>query len=291
MKILVTGGSGFIGSHLVPVLSKNHEVFNLDIVKPNFESNAKFINCDIRNYEKLQDLFNQNISTLDVIIHLAALTREQMYGKEESYFKTNVEGTLNLLKLAQKNNIKKFIFPSSYLAYGNQKKFPVKESIMLKSEGVYASTKVVGEALCNSFSQMFGMNIIIFRQAIVYGKNDLQKRVVALFIDLAKKGKNLTVFGNKILDLVHIEDVIDAYKAALNYEKSDVFNIASGKERYLLELAQNVKKIINNNIKIIEDSPKEGDIIKFVADISKAKHLLGFNPQGSLVKFIESERG
>ncbi len=291
MKLLVTGGSGFIGSHLIERLGAENEIVNVDIVQQSSTHKSQFVNCDITDYKMLAEKLGDKVKNFDAIVHLAALSREVESNKNpEVYFKTNVDGTINMLRIARDFGIKKFIFASTYLVYGDRTEMPVNEETVLNPRSIYASTKAAAEFFCNSFRYIYGIDSIIFRQALVYGKNDLEKRVVKLFIEKARNGEKISVFGNKILDFIHVSDVVDAYTKALSYSKSDTFNLASGKGISLVELADSVKKIINPNVEIQKEQQHAGDVSTFIADISKSRNILGFEPKNNLIEFIESEK-
>lgn len=286
----MTGGSGFIGTHMIKRLEADHDVFNLDIVAPFSPGKSTFIKCDLSNPSDIESAFSK-IGKIDAVIHLAAVSREAISNQQpDFYFNVNVVGTFNLLHAAQKAGIKKFLFASSYLVYGNTGNNPVPESHSLGAMSIYASTKLACEAFCESFTNIYGMQTVIFRQALAYGENDMQKRVVTLFIERAKEGKDITVFGNKVLDLVYVGDIVDAYVRALSYEKSDIFNLASGRGTSLLEIANSVRDSINPNIKVVQQEAKLGEVTTFIADISKISKTLGYSPKGNLTDFIRSQK-
>ncbi len=289
MRILVTGGSGFVGMNLIKTLSKTDDVINMDIIPVQY-GNENFVKCDITDLKQVSTIFKTELNDVDVIVHLAALSKESASNKQpDVYFKANVTGTFNILNGCLHSNVKNFVFASSYLVYGNSEKVPVDELRPLTPNSVYAATKVCGEAIANSFHHIYGINAVSLRKCVIYGENDPQKRVVNLFIDMVKQGKDITVFGDKTLDFLYINDAVDAYIKAIEYKKSDIFNIGSGKGHSLKEIANMIVDKIKSSSKIIEAPAREGEVYKYIADISKAKRLLNFQPYGNLIQFIENQ--
>jgi UDP-glucose 4-epimerase len=293
MKILVTGGSGFVGRNLIPELMKKHEVCNMDIVDfedPELRANVKTFLVDITDLGLLKRTFQNNLKDLDVIIHLAALSRENRSNDiPDDYFSVNAVGTYNMLSMVKGSKVKKFIFASSFLTYGNHPPGPVKETQQLFPSTVYAATKVMGEAFIRSFGIQFDFDFVIFRKCNIYGHKDSQKRIIDILLERAKANVDITLFGEKKLDFVDIHDVVRAYDAAVDYNGSDIFNIGSGEGRTLRGVAELIIRLTNSKSKIVMKEPNKGDIINFVADISKASQLLNFKPEGDLYKFVEEK--
>lgn len=288
MKIVVTGGSGFVGLNLINKLKDEHEVINLDITDPADVSN--FIKCDISNEDEVRRIFKSNLQDADAVVHLAALSKEAASNQNPSiYFKVNANGTFNILNACLNTGVENFVFASSYLVYGNSDSEKVSENHQLQPKSIYAATKVSGEAIINSFHNIYGINTVLLRKCVLYGENDTQKRVINLFIERAKEGKDITVFGDKFLDFLYIRDAVNAYIKAINYKKSDTFNVGSGTGHSLKEIAKTIVGRLNSPSKIIEAPPREGEVIKYVADISKSRKFLDFEPTKNLMEFIESQ--
>jgi len=290
MKILVTGGSGFVGSRLVESLSQlGHEIINLDIESPKNKTNSVFLQCDITDYNQLKKVAEENLAGTEIVYHLAGMSREADSMKmPDVYYKVNVNGTFNVLDISRIIGVKKFIFASTFLVYGNPEYSPLDEGHPTNPKTIYSSSKLCGEIMCRSFQETYGMPTVCFRKSVIYGKDDPHKRIVTLFIERARDGKDLTVFGNKSLDFVYIGDVISAYVSVLGSKETGIFNIGSGEPITLMELANVTRDKINPRINIIEEGLRQGEITKFSPDISKARSLLGFNPKQDLKKFIES---
>lgn len=289
MKILVTGGSGFVGTHLINRLSKEHETVNLDIREPPQPNKAgSFVKCDVTDYSSVRKFFETDLKDIDAIYHLAGLSRESESVKiPDIYNKVNVNGMFNVLDASRFTNSKRFIFASTFLVYGEPQYLPIDEKHPKNPKSIYASNKLCGEILCNAYQETYGMKTICFRKSIIYGEDDLEKRIVSLFIDKAKAGQDLTVFGNKFLDFVYIEDVISAYESALTVDATGAFNIGTGKKVTLLELANMVRDIVNPKIKVVEDGLRTGEINGYNPDISKAMKILGYSPKQDLISFIK----
>ena len=278
MKILVTGGLGFIGAHLVNALIKqDHEVAIIDnlyhgqkIEDFAFIKKIKFIQGDIRNLESI----NQICKDVEIIFHLAALSSIKDSTQNPEYcISTNINGTLNILKSSLKNNVKKVIFSSSREVYGNAKTLPVKEETPLKPINIYGISKACNEHLCNFFSKDHGLNISIFRISNVYGKNDPGKfRVIPSFIRKIKNNEELIINGGEqILDFIWIDDVIQILSNSINKNNNKVFNIGSGKGTSINELAKLMISLSKKNIGIKYSARISQEVEKYIADISKLR--------------------
>lgn len=289
MKIIVTGGAGFIGSHLVELLvSKKHFpiiVDNLNSgrfsnVKKFVDSNqAKFIKCDIRNIKKVLSL-----PKVDAIIHLAAIA-SVVESIDDPIFvnDVNVNGTLNMLEFCRKQKIEKFVFTSSAAIYGDYEKKIVENSPTVPTT-VYGSTKLTGEQYCKIYSDLFGINITILRPFNIYGprQNNAYAGVISKFMDRLKENKSPILFGNgkQTRDFIHVDDVARAFYLALKYKKKkfDVFNLATGKSTSINELAKIfLKTSKKSNLKPIHKKSIPGVVIHSSTNPKKIKQNLHFN--------------
>ena len=295
-KILVTGSSGTIGTRLCEkLLEKGYEVVGADW-KPN-KWNKKIeeitVSLDLRNKSELAKLPKD----FDLVIHLAANARVYNLVKNPDLARDNFETTFNALDFARKNNIKRFIFASSRETYGNSGKTVCseKQAYIQNCESPYTASKIAGEALVHSYQGCYGIDFVILRFSNVYGMYDESDRVIPLFIKLTKKGKDLTVFGKgKLLDFTYIDDAVSGIlKAIDNFEnaKNGVYNIAFGKGILISELAKLIQKSMAGKSscenKLVIKSSRIGEVVKFVADISKAKKKLGYSPKINIVDGIE----
>ncbi len=220
-----------------------------------------------------------------MLAHLAANARVYNLVVKPSLARDNFETTFNTLEFCRKNNIKKFIFASSREIYGNAERVKHKEEDVRLSgcESPYTASKIGGEALTHAYQQCYGIDFVIIRFSNVYGMYDDSDRVIPLFIKLSGENKDLTVFGKeKLLDFTYIDDAVSGViKSIADFEKAknDVYNIAFGKGTTIVEVAELIKKYMGSRSKILIKENRKGEVVKFIADISKAKHRFGYNPQ------------
>ena len=282
-KVIVTGGAGFIGSHLADALvERGDEVQVIDNLftgkRENVNPKARFHEIDIRDYEKLLPVFQG----VDYVFHLAALARVQPSIEDPKTSEdVNVTGTLNVLLAAREGGAGRVIYSASSSAYGNQEVLPFKEDMTPQPISPYALQKYVGELWSALFSKIYGLRTISLRYFNVYGPRAPGEGAYALaisrFLSQRKQGEPLTVVpdGTQSRDLVHIRDVVRANLLAMESGKvgeGEIINIAAGKSHTVLELAA----LIGGPTVFIEPriEPKHT-----LADISKAKELLGWSPQ------------
>lgn len=291
MKILVTGGAGFIGSHLIDeLLKRKHQVIVIDNFstgkRENLNPKAEFFKKDIRNLKALLPLFKG----VDFVFHLAALPRVQ-YSIENPIktYDNNVNGTLNVLEAARRAKVKRVIYASSSSIYGNQKKYPFKEEMIPKPLSPYACQKYISELLCQMYSTLYGLKTVCLRYFNAYGPRASTEGayvlVTAVFLKLKKENKPLTVTGNgeQSRDFTHVYDIVRANILASQSKKvgkGEVINIGGGKNYTINQVA----KIFGGPIKYIAPrlEPK-----KTLADTKLAKKLLGWQPK---IRFEEGIR-
>ena len=284
MRILVTGGAGFIGSHLVDRLVKeNHKVVVIDNLttgkKENVNPQADFYNLDICDFEKIKPLFKN----IDFVFHLAAIPQVPVSVEDPvRTSKVNILGTINVFKAAIEAKVKRIIFASSSSVYGNQEKLPFKEDMKPNPISPYALQKLVGEQFAKLFTKLYGIPIISLRYFNVYGPridfNSDYSLVIGKFLKQKAEGKPLTIFGDgeQTRDFCYIDDVVDATIKAMESEKlegGEVINIGSGKSysiNYLADLIGGKRKYL---------APRKGDVKHTQADITLAKKLLAWQPK------------
>ncbi len=289
---LVTGGAGFIGSHLVNrLINDGHKVIVIDNLsegkKENLNPKAKFYKLDICNLEKIMPLFKG----IDYVFHLAAIPRVPLsVEKPIETHKVNVDGTLNVLYASYKNNVKRFIFASSSSVYGNQKTLPLKETMIPNPLSPYGLQKLIGEMYCKLFSNLYGLQTVSLRFFNVYGPRMNPEGAYALaigkFLKLKKEGKPLTIYGDgkQTRDFIFIDDVIEALVLVMKSKKvgsGEVINISYGKNYSINYVA----KLIGG--KKIYLPPRKGDPKHTLGDNSLAKKLLNWQPKTSLEEGIE----
>ena len=291
-KILVTGSSGTVGTRLCEKLSEEkYEIVGVDLNpnKWNDRINELTIIGDLRSKQTFENLPED----IDLVIHLAANARVYNLVIDPSLARDNFETLFNTLEFCRKGNIKKFIFASSREVYGNSKQIihTENEAYVRNCESPYTASKIGGEALIHAYQQCYGINFIITRFSNVYGMYDDSDRVIPLFIKLTKENKDLVVYGKeKLLDFTYIDDTISGVlKCVENFDqvKNDVFNIASGEALSIIEVAQLIQKYTNNKNKIIIKENRTGEVVKFIADISKATQKLSYEPKTTIAEGIK----
>jgi len=298
MKIIVTGGAGFVGSHLTELLIKNGHfpiiIDNLNTGKFKYikkfvdEGKADFIKLDIRNFSNLMKL-----PKCSAVIHLAAIASVIESIDNPSFVNdVNVNGTLNMLEFCRKKKIKKFIFASSAAIFGNNES-KITESASTIPTTVYGSSKLTGEQYCRIYSELFGITTIILRPFNIYGprQNDTYAGVITKFLNQLKKNKPPIIFGTgkQTRDFIHVHDVAKAFFLSLRYNKTkfDVFNLGTGKSTSINTLARyflnSTKKL---SMRPIHRKAIPGIIIYNSMNNTKLKKGLGLIPSVSLKEGI-----
>lgn len=286
--IVVTGGAGFIGSHIAEELSEDNDVIVIDNLYAgkieNIPPNVKFIQADIRDYKSIAEL----ISQADYVFHEAALVSvvesvERPLLTEE----INVLGTLNILK-ALSDGHGKLVFASSAAVYGDNQNLPLKESEKPKPLSPYGITKVSAEYYCKVFYELYGVPTVSLRYFNVFGERQGYNQyagVISIFINRALKGEPLIIYGDgrQTRDFIYVKDVVKANILAAESSRANgkVFNVARGERTTIVELALKIIDATNSPSSIIFDKPRPGDIKHSQADISEIRKL-GFKPEYSL---------
>ena len=290
-KILVTGSSGTIGTRLCEkLLEKRYKLVCVDW-KPNKwneKINKLTIVTDLRDKEAVLKL----PKNIDLVIHLAANARVYNLVVNPSLARDNFDVLFNILEYTRLNRIKRFMFASSREVYGNSNITHKEEEAYVKNcESPYTASKIGGEALVHSYNQCYDINFVIFRFSNIYGMYDDTDRVIPLFIRQCIEEKNLTVFGKeKILDFTYIDDAIDGLMLTIkkfDKIKNDVFNLASGQGTSILTIAQLIKELLKSNKRIILKKSRTGEVVKYIADISKAEEKIGYDPKTTIIEGIK----
>src|SRR6516225_8467319 len=301
MRILVTGGAGFIGSHLVErLLAVGHEVLILDDFNDFYDPQIKHANIadfakdvtlchvDLRENDAVRTVFRRE--KVDVIMHLAARAGVRPSIQfPRLYYDTNVIGTLHLLEAARVTGVERFIFASSSSVYGASKTIPFSEDEHLSQTfSPYAATKVAGEFLCSTFSHLYNLRIVALRYFTVYGPRQRPDLAIHQFTRRIYAGQPIDQFGDGTTrrDYTYIDDVIQGTMAALKYEgpRYDIFNLGESETIQLKELISAIENALGKKAKINRLPEQPGDMPLTCADISKARKLLGYNPT---MKFSE----
>ena len=318
--ILVTGGAGFIGSHLSEALLKQgHRVIILDNfnnyydpaikrnnvteIRKTMEANdiasdkLKLIEGDIRNKELLTELFQEDIHK---VVHLAAMAGVRYSIEQpELYYDVNITGTLNLLEKCKEKHIKSFVFASSSSVYGNNDKVPFSESDAVDNPiSPYAATKKSGELLCHTYHHLFDINIACLRFFTVYGPRQRPDLAIHKFTKLIAEGKAIPFYGDGSTerDYTYVEDIISGILAAINYVDSpekrfDVFNLGGDKTVSLVDLVKTIEAALGKDAILNKMPMQPGDVNRTNADLTKSRAILGFAPQtkfsDGIGKFVE----
>jgi len=289
MRFAVTGGAGFIGSHISKLLlEKNYDVLVLDNMhtgkKENLHDSDKleFSEIDVRDHSSLED----HLHDIDGIFHEAGLTLvPESFEKPEEYFDVNVNGTENIFKIAKKLGFK-VVYASSSSVYGNIKKIPIKENDSKNPINPYGKTKVEKDNLAEKYSKE-GCSIIGLRYFNVFGKGQTgtYAGVITKFLECLKNGTAPIIYGDgkQIRDFISVEDVANAnLQAMLSDTKSGFFNIGTGIQTTISELAKLMIKISNSHTEPIFEEPRKGDVKLSQADISNTQKYLGWNSKINL---------
>lgn len=314
MKVLVTGGAGFIGSHLVErLLADGHNVAILDdfndyydpkIKRGNISAVEKKIavhNVDLRDAGKVANVFQKE--KFDAVFHLAARAGVRpSIQQPQLYYNTNVAGTLHLLESARARGVERFIFASSSSVYGAAKKVPFSEAEHLtQTLSPYAATKIAGEFLCSTYSHLYKMRIVALRYFTVYGARQRPDLAIHQFTRRIHAGEPIDQFGNGTTrrDYTYIDDIIQGTMAALKYDGRpsrtgdlfDVFNLGESDTIQLKDLIAAIEKELGKKAKINCLPEQLGDMPLTCADISKARKLLDYDPktkfEDGLPKFVD----
>src|SRR5258705_8312042 len=298
-NILVTGGAGFIGSHLVDrllaegqwkvsVVDDLNDFYDPSIKLANASthennSNYQLFKADIRDRAALQKIFAA--PNFDCIVHLAARAGVRpSLDQPLLYAETNINGTMNLLELAREHGIKQFVFGSSSSVYGINAKVPFSEDDPIRQPiSPYAATKAAGELLCHTYSHLYGIRCVCLRFFTVYGPRQRPDLAIHKFARLITEGQAIPVFGDGTTrrDYTFIEDIIAGVRAPIDYKASDfeVLNLGESRTVELRELISLLEKELDAHA-VIDGQPQQpGDVPQTFADITKARQLLGYNPQ------------
>jgi UDP-glucuronate 4-epimerase len=305
-SILITGGAGFIGSHLVDrmlafndsqvtVIDDFNDFYDPEIKRQNIRRHLdntryKLVEADIRDRAALNNIFAQQ--DFDCIVHLAARAGVRpSLSQPELYAETNINGTLNLLELARTRGIKQFVFGSSSSVYGINAKVPFSEDDPIRQPiSPYAATKTAGELLCHTYSHLYGLRCVCLRFFTVYGPRQRPDLAIRKFAHLISRGKPIPVFGDGTSrrDYTYIDDIIAGVYAAINYEASDYEAINLGESRTveLRELISLLEKELEMKAIIDHRQLQPGDVPQTYADITRARQLLGYDPQTQIEEGI-----
>lgn len=306
---LVTGGAGFIGSHLVTYLLKEgHNVVTVDnfndyydpqikesnIIKHLENKSFKLFRVDIRDYEVLENIFKDH--NFDVVIHLAARAGVRPSIEDPIlYQEVNNRGTQNILELCKNYNVKKIVAASSSSVYGNNKIVPFKETDIVDfAISPYAATKKANEVLGHVYHKLFGFNMIFLRFFTVYGPGQRPDLAIHKFTRLITNNQEIPFYGDgsTARDYTFIDDIIDGVVKSIKYVENnenvyEIFNLGESTPITLNEMVSTLEKIIGKKA-IINKLPMQlGDVNQTFADVTKAKKMLDYNPTTPFTEGIQ----
>jgi len=301
-KIIVTGGLGFIGSHLVERFNES----NNDVVIVDDQSSGKIDNIKHLDFSKIDTNFG-SINTLnldevfegaDYVYHLAAVTSvPQSVDDPIKTNNVNITGTLKVLEAAKNCDVKKLIFSSSSAVYGETEVLPIDEKVPINPMSPYAVAKATGELYCNVYSELYGLKTTSLRYFNVFGpRQDPESQyaaVIPIFINKILKNERPVIYGDgeQTRDFVSVKKIVDANILAAESSKTGVFNIGLGKSTTINQLFEIIKESIGKDIEPVYEAERSGEIKHSVADISKSLQI-GFNPdedyKDDLIETVDS---
>jgi len=296
-QILVTGGAGFIGSHVAErLLADGVEVISLDNFDEYYDPQIKrqniafalgqesyqFIEGDIRDPDQLNHLFAR--SSIEAVVHLAARPGVRPSLKQPGlYEQINVQGTLNVLEMAQRYGVEKVLFASSSSVYGEVNSAPSRESDPVdRPQSVYAATKRAGELMASAYHQLYGISIGCLRLFTVYGPRQRPEMAIHKFVRLIDRGEDVPLFGDgsSERDYTYIEDIIDGIAAALKVNFGfEIFNLGDSRPVPLGRLIEIIEQHLNQEARRRSLPRQPGDVQKTCAHIGKARRMLGYQPR------------
>lgn len=301
MKSLVTGCAGFIGSHLTEKLLETQEVIGIDCFTDYYARHVKESN--IKNYldnpkfefiehDILKTNLSQIVSQVDIVYHLAAQpgVRASWGENFRIYSDNNVLAAQKILEVCKNSGIKKFIYSSSSSIYGDVKTLPMKESDIPRPISPYGVTKLAGEHLCNLYYKNFGIPTIILRYFSVYGPRQRPDMAFNKFLNAIENDKSILVFGDgkQTRDFTYVSDIVDGtVQAGESKVKGETFNLAGGSRISVLETISILEELTGKKVKLKLIENQKGDVRDTYGDISKARQILGYNPQIDIRKGLQ----
>jgi nucleoside-diphosphate-sugar epimerase len=286
-KVVVTGGAGFIGSHLVDRLARDGvgEILALDNFhrgRPEHLAHhvhgpaVRLLEADIRDAEAMRQL----CAGADTIYHLAAQSNVMGAVTDLSYsFATNVAGTVNVLEAARANGVRRVVFTSSREVYGEVERLPVAEDAPLNAKNAYGASKAAGELYARVFQNTYGVETSVLRLGNVYGTRD-RGRVIPLWLEAAALGRDFLVYGGQqLIDFVHVDQVVEALvrAAAVDLGGRPV-NVASGAGTPILALAERILALPGVSSRLDLQPARSVEVARYTADVSLMRQLLGVEP-------------
>jgi UDP-glucuronate 4-epimerase len=297
--IFVTGGAGFIGSHLCErLLKEGHEVIclddfddyyspnikikNVEDIKKKFPNRFELLTGDIRNFEYLTKAFRRE--RIDWVVHLAARAGVRpSIDQPLLYQDVNIRGTIALLETCKTYGVKHFLFASSSSVYGENQKVPFSEKDLdIQPISPYGATKRAGELLCYSYHHLYGMEIACLRIFTAYGPRQRPEMAIHKFTRLIDQGEKVPMYGDgsSRRDYTYIDDLIEGIVAAIQCHKGfEIYNLGESQTTSLKELIKLIEKALGQKANVEILNLQAGDVSTTYADITKAKRVLGYRPK------------
>lgn len=299
MRVLVTGGAGFVGSHLCSrLLLSGHETAVLDDLNDYYDPALKLRNleeiracgpvlfqagdiCDLGAVERLMGEFRP-----EAVIHLAARVGVRPSLTEPLlYQRVNVEGTAVVLECARRSGVGRFVFASSSSVYGTANQVPFSEDdTLLRPMSPYAATKIAGEALCHSYAHLYGMSTTCLRFFTVYGPRQRPDLAIRRFVENISAGRPIPVFGDGATgrDYTYVDDIVDGIVRALGHDHGfEIYNLGNSQPVLLREMIATIERVLGREAVIDRQPMQPGDMLVTCASIEKARRELGYQPATS----------
>jgi UDP-glucose 4-epimerase len=296
MNILVTGGAGFIGSHLVEHFQGQAQVRVLDNFSSGFQNNLGGLRCEIIEGSVLdRDRLRRAMQGVDYVFHLAAMVSvPESMQKPVACNETNTAGTLLVLEEAARAGVRKLVFSSSAAVYGNNPGVPKIETMVPEPESPYAITKLDGELYCRMFAREAGLSTVCLRYFNVFGPRQNPRSAYAaavpIFIDRALKHEPMVIYGDgqQTRDFIFVQDVVAANAYfAMNTQATGVFNVASGQSITIGDLAERIRRLAGSRSDIVHEPMRAGDVKHSLASIDKLSSA-GFVPAGNFPECLNA---
>ncbi len=308
MNILITGAAGFIGSTIADklLINEDNKIFALDnfddyypkeIKEKNIQSailksNYKFFEGDITDEAFLEEIFKNN--KIEKVIHLAAKAGVRpSISNPLGYVKANIEGTIKLLEVMKKYEVKKMVFASSSSVYGNMDKEPFSEDMdVSKPQSPYAATKLACEQFLYNYSQLYNIKIVALRLFTVYGPRQRPDLAINKFVRLMEKDETIPLYGDGSTkrNYTYIDDIVEGFISALNYNKTDfeIINIGGKNVVTLNEMVDELEYAMSKKAKRQYLEMQPGDVYKTVCSLDKAKRILNYEPKVTFKEGIKN---
>jgi UDP-glucose 4-epimerase len=295
VHVVVTGGAGFIGSHLVDALLARETtsvlvVDNLrrgrliNIAHHDGDPRFNFLLGDVRE----PDVLAEALRDADVVYHLAAQSNVMGAVSDPRYsFETNVMGTYNVLDAALRTGVRRVVFASSREAYGEARSVPVAEDHPLAAKNTYGASKLAGEAYCRTFTNVFGLQTAVLRFANVYGPRDFD-RVIPIWIDRALNGEALEVYGgDQIIDFVWVGQAVSALLRAADADLGgEPVNVGSGTGTPIRDLAVRILAATDSRSELRVVAARQAEVARFVADVRRMRATLDLEPSADPLEYL-----